>query len=1124
MQNYSFNGSAQARPMGLAAIRSRLLSGTALALCAAAVASPATASDWSSTFWGGPFPFATSITVVDATVGGTTTVNVNNTVAAAITTNNAYVGNSVFNVTAGGTVNSLAYGIWGVSASTQTATINGAVNAAGNGVALNTQLGTVGDITVSGVGTVTGTAGYGLWLLGDKGAITVTGLNGGITAGSNAVYAASTTGNQTYNIAGPIKSTAGYGIAASSTTGNIVADGKGTGSITAGLDGVYLNTVSTTPGKGLITVQNFTGGIKGGNNGVTANFGTGATLGAVLVTNNGDITGTVRNGVETYSFGTTTITNNGNITGAINGIAANFAWASPGDVIIAGNKNITGGAAGSGIVAGSGTGNVNISAGAITSGGTGIWAVSSGGGNVIVDGAGTGTLTGTTVDGALVQTLGNATVSNFATVTGARNGIYVLGTGVGTTTSIQGNGPVTGTALNGIVVGPSGGDVNIGTVKTNGVINGGVHGIWVNNSGGAGATAITVDKSVTGTAGDGILSTTLSGNQTINVLAPSVVQGGLYGLATATTTGTATTNNAGTIQNIGDAVGAPGTAGLQAVWLGSGTNVVNNNAGGQIIGGFTTGGIAATLNNNAGSVWAPSLANSFGAINDTVNNAGTINIRAGSTIFAGLENFNNQSGGLVNMAYNSAATDNLTVLNMSPKAGSAYTFNFDANGANNSALGFDNSSNGKGTADTIVVTGAVTPAGAATVNLVVAGKPASLTGSVALIYTGVNLVAPTAGATIVSSTNYIFGAGKPAGGATAYFLVDDGKGGVYLQWAPNASAASLAGFSGVIGGAGTPATSGSSIAAASAGSTGVGGVGFGGGPTGGGVIGRIGDMAASSVSVSDSGVQVGNGERTTYCQQKRYVQAWAQVEGEKSTFSGGRAGQSESISGGVEVDAGQQAGLGCNRLGFGFFGFAGGSRAAWETGSSNSETNGVGAYVRATSAAGFYATALGAVNWNEAKLANAVIGSTAEKSSHGVTAAGSVGYLAKLGASMALDTRGFASYSRDRNNGFTDSVGITVTETRDNVLTYGASIGLHQNFNPSLQGFVRVGIKKSDLDSAITAYGNTMTGSAGGIAGSLEAGVTGNLGNGLNVGASGFTTFSEGSRGYGGRAQLGVKF
>ena len=242
--------STRACLLASASVASVLAGGTALA------------SDWSSTFWGGPFPFATSITVLDATVGGTTTVNVDNTVAAAITTNNYYVGNSVFNVTSGGTVNSAAWGIWGASGSTQTATIDGVVNAAGNGVALNTQLGTVGDITVNGAGNVTA-GGYGLWLVGDKGAIAVTGLNGGISGAANGIYAATTTGDQTYNVAGPITSSAGYGIGAASTTGNIIADGQGTSSIAAGIDGVYLNTVSATTGQGAITVQNFTGGNHG---------------------------------------------------------------------------------------------------------------------------------------------------------------------------------------------------------------------------------------------------------------------------------------------------------------------------------------------------------------------------------------------------------------------------------------------------------------------------------------------------------------------------------------------------------------------------------------------------------------------------------------------------------------------------------------------------------------------------------------------------------------------------------------------------------------------------------------------------------------------------------------------
>jgi hypothetical protein len=980
-------------------------------------------------------------------------------------------------------------------------------------------LGTVtplGAITATGVGIGTAQAN----LFGEA-ATTIRATS--ITAGVTGISSSSTTGKIDIATTGAVTATSGFGIFASTTSGAVIADGKGTSTLTGGIDGINIVTAS-----GNATVQNFAS-VNGLRNGIYVVGSAGTTS----VQGNGPITGSTLNGIVVgpssgdVNIGTTAT--NGVIAGGVNGIWVNNTLAGKNTIVQ--NNNITGGTAGSGIVTGAQTGATSITATAATTGGVGIWAVSTTG-NILADGKGTGKATGTVTDGILYGTAsGNATVQNFAAVNGARNGMYVVGSAG--TTSIQGNGltgGVTGTALNGIVVGPSSGNVNIGTSATNGVITGGVNGIWVNNSGGAGNTAITVDKNVTGTAGDGILSTTLSGNQTNTITGPAVVQGALYGLATATTTGTATTNNTGTIQNIGDAVGAASNPGLQAVWLGSGTNVVNNNAGGQIIGGFTTGGIASTLNNNAAAVWTPSLANSFGAVNDTVNNAGLINVRAGTTTFAGLENLNNVAGGKINMAYNAAATDNLVTQNFSPKAGSAINVNFDAAGTNNAALGFD-SANGKGTADTIVVTGVATPQAKSTVNLVATGgAPTSLTGSVALVYTGVNLVAPTPGATITQSANYAFGTGDPSNGKTVYYLVDDGKGGVYMQWAPNLSAASLGGFGGAIGG-GAQSAPGSAIGSVAGGSAGLGGVGLGGGPAGGGVAGRIGDMAASNATPSNSSVKVGStkdgyegGDVVSQCHQGRYAQAWGQVEGERTRYTGGFSGRSESLSGGAEVDIGRLAGLGCSKLAVGVFGFTASGSSNWASGSSNSDNSGFGGYLRASTSLGLYATAMGASNWSDAKLANLIYGSTATKDARGITASGAVGYLLSFGQGTALDFRGFASNAHNKSGPFTDSVGITVSETKDGILTYGVSLGVHQAITSNLQAFVRAGLKKSELDSSVTAFDNTRKGSVSARATGLEAGLVGNIGKDVEIGVTGFGSFSDGANGVGGRAHLGIKF
>jgi hypothetical protein len=1105
------------------------------------------ANEWSSTFWGGPFPFVVDPLISDLLPGDDISVIVDSAHAGSITTNNGlFVGNDTsFEVKGTGSVNSAIWGIWGQFASSFDATIDGSVTAAGNGVTLNTvaALGT-GDITITGAGKVDA-GGYGLWLLADKGTIDVTGLNGGIAGDLNGIYAISTSGEQNYSIAGPITSTAGYGILTSSVTGNISADGQGTGSIDAFIDGVYLNTLSATDGLGDITVQNFTGGIKGGNNGVTVNFGTGGTLGDVLVSNNGDISGTIRNGIETYSFGDTTITDNGNVKGAINGIAANFAWASPGDVKISGNGNITGGGTGSGIVAGSGTGDIDISADKITKGGTGIWAVSSLGGDVKADGGGTGDLTGTTVDGALVQTLGNATVDKFATVKGLRNGIYVSGTGAGTATSVQGNGlvgAIEGTTGNGIVVGPTRGDVNIGDVATNGIITGGINGIWVNGS--TGDTNIVTDKNVSGSmsGGWGILTTTTSGDNTVHVKAGTVkgnaalevstvgagnvdttidadaiINGTTWGYVTTTAGGTGVTDNSGTIRTVADN-GLSGDTGLVAtVWVKGGTgNIINNNSGGEIFGGFTDAGLNTVFNNKTGAVWDAALANAMNATS-TINNTGIINIRQGATVGVGVTN--NQSGGLIDLTYGGTsplATDYLYTYGYNALGGSNTNFNVDytlANGSGVEALADDHSSDGLGTADTIGSIANPSPTAGAIINLVNVGGPKIATsGSIALILPSANaagMVDPGLGGlgSLVQSSNYVYGAGDQNSGAVKVVLQEDAFGGLYLRWAPNITASSMAGFT---GGAvlGDEATSGASASGATAGLAGM-GAGLGSG----GVAGSIADAAGASAGNND-GCSVGkDGQDDTYSNASR---AWISGTGSSSSFDGGSTGWDIGTAIGIEHDLGSQAGIGCGDLAIGLFAAYGQYGSDSASGSTDGAAKGGGVYLKAATKEGFYATGVVGASWSEADMTNSVFGSTATQGSFGYMGSVALGYSAAVSDSFGIDGRVFGTIAHSEGDGFTDSVGIVVDGSSADVRTVGFLLGANADLGSSTTAFVRGGAKWMTVDQEISAFGITVAGTAEVFVKTIEAGIESEIGNGATFSAKAFGDFTDNSDSYGG--------
>jgi hypothetical protein len=1129
-------------------------------------------------------------------------------------------------------------------------------------------------VTVSSGRSVTSTLGWGIAVSATSGNITIDN-KGTVNSVLHAIYAPGSTGTTTINSAGTLNATGllQAGIYANATSGNILADGQGTGRITGAFNGVEVATASLAAGQGNITIQNFKGGITGGNDGISANFGAGGTLGNVVISGNGNITGTLRNGIETYTNGNTMITNNGNVTGAINGIAANFAWASPGNVTISGNGDATGGATGSGIVAGSGTGNITISAGAKSTGGAGIWGLSSLGGNVSIDGAGTGVATGSVTDGVLAQAFGNATVSNFATVTGFRNGIYVLGTDAGKTTSIQGNGLVggvtgTGALSNGIVVGPSLGDVNIGTVATNGaatgvangiwvnngaaagninivqnrnttgtlgngiftstgtgttnitatganvgngaaglingwgiaaqstsgainingggtgtatggqlegigvtttagattiqnfatvtgfrngiwvlgstgttsiqgngltggvtgtaagssgivvgpsagnvsigttatngVITGALHGIWANNTVGAGTIAIKVDKNVTGTAGDGIFTGTLGGNQTIDILAPAIVRGGLYGLATGTTTGLATTNNLGTIQNIGDGVGAAGTAGLQAVWLGTGNNTLNNNSGGKIIGGFTTGGINNTLNNNAGGTWTPSLANTFAGTNDQVNNTGLINVRTGYTTFTGLERLTNKSGGVIDLTYGGTQATNtlLSAFTFAPEAGSTLKLAFDTAKANNAGLGLDASSHGKGTADTVLAATAVTPGAKSNINLTTIGSVDSLigtSGSVALVQAGTSALGdPGKGGvgTFVASSNYTL-VGDPTTGAVKFNLSDAAGGGVFLQWAPNITSATMGAFGG--GDLTTKGGRGSAIGAARSGVSGASSVAS--------MLGGFGATAATC-QVSDQRSNV-----------------WTTLDAGGSTYKGGGSGSNIGGALGIETQIGKDQ-EGCGQTAAGLFGYANSGKTKFATGQSDADGYGAGAYVRTANESGFYASLMGTVGKIDSRLTNRIFQSTAKSDALGLMGDATAGIIKPIGEKAKLDVRGSVSYLSVDADSFTDTKGITVKDMKTKMWTLASSIGVIVPAGDKSAFYVRGGVKYSDVSRKTNAYDVIISNSGDEVTGTGEIGLNSQVSGNTSFGIGGYGDFSKSTTNYGGRVSLRVAF
>lgn len=1012
--------------------------------------------------------------------------------------------------------------IWAYPTFSQDATINVNTSLTGGGIGTVYIAAYDGSATANIATGVTVPGATGVWLQSWRGDITTVN-NGTVTGGYGVRQWSSISGNLDLSGTGSIAATT-TGAYLTAATGNVAINGHS--SITGNSWGIYAETggtanIGTTSRLGAVSGSSgiyvgqyynpTTNGMLNLNvSSVTGDSGYGIyTLGRDQATNisaTGRVAGTTDAIVSTSSDGNISVLGGG--TGVLDGGIYGARYITTGGITTTSNfASVTGGT--TGVYSTNGTGAVNVSNNGVITGTSG-WGVYA-----------------TTTSGAI-------TIDNNAAVIGGGTGVSAISSSGAI--NVNGNGAITGTDYWGFYASTRGaGDINIGNSAFNGVITGQTLGIEARQYG-TGDINISTNADVTGTNNWGALAWSTNGNTNVNVTAgnitggvigldarafgsgnvnttiagSSIIQGGTTGYYTGTISGTSTTNTAGLIRSEGD-TGAAGTAGGSAIVIVAGTNVINNT--GQVIGRQASAGLAYTFNNTSTGVWTPGTgANTFANVRDTVNNAGLINVRTGTTSFNGLENLNNLAGGNINLAYGgAAATDNLITLGFRPQIGSSVTLNFNATAANNAALGFDNSANGLGTADTIVVAGAATPQARSTINLISQGTPTSLTGSVALIYTGVNLVAPTAGANLTQSANYEFGAGSnPSSGRTVYFLVDDGNGGVYLQWKPNASAAAMAGFGGAFGkAAGGGGGAGAAITSASGGSAGVGGVGLGGGPTGGGAAGQVADLAAGS---------------STGCSKARSILGWGALEGERTRFSGG-GGQSSSLTGGVDFETSAPLQMGCgNRLGFGFFGASGHSGSHGESGTSNGDSTGVGAYVRATSVTGLYASLLGSVGWSDTKLTNAVIGSTADKNAKSQTGAAAIGYVARLNKATTLDLRSFASISRNKADPFADTAGISISESTDNIFTYGGSIGLQQMLTSHVQGFVRAGIKKSELDSSITVFGNNLTGSTTGVASSIEAGFVGKLGEQMQIGVSGYGTRSEGVTGYGGRAHLGIKF
>lgn len=824
-------------------------------------------------------------------------------------------------------------------------------------------------------------------------------------------------------------------------------------------------------------------------------------------------------GFELYTTGTGTITvNAGDVTGADWGI---YAIGTEGDADI----TVTGAVEGTnfvGIETRTTTGDITINAADVTGGTWGIYTRSTEGdnaitvtgdvaggsamaidtittvGNVSIDGSGTATATAGDV-GIWAGTTagGSVTIQDFDTVTSVDTGLFTYSAGGDITiTGVGTGGGITSTTLDGIYASTQSGDGNV-VITGNGQITAADDGIETYSFGmgtmtvGADADISAVDFGIYSRSVDGDLvltvaeGTTVSattttgidatasgaGVTTIDVAADAVVEGGAFGLVTGRL---ANVTNAGTIQTIGD-TGAADDAGTGiGLWSWTGTTAFDNS--GDVLGQIHSDDGGVAFNNTADGNWyAGTGTHEFFAAADAVNNAGTIFVREGLTTFSGLETFENMDGGHVDLSYSAAATDTLTVLNLASREGSRFSFDFDAMAANNAGLGFDDSSDALGTADTIVVTGTANPETGTLVNVNhVNGAPEGLTGSVALIYTGTDLDAPDPGDQVAFSDFYAFDTALTFT-TTAYHLVDDGSGGLYYQWTPNLTSATLGAYAG--GDMSDPDAADTGIAAAGASFAGLGGL----GATGGGVSAAIADRAASAARRG--------GTADVACQKDRQSNVWVQADG--ATTSGrNHDGNSVSTTFGYEHDLGEATGQACGQLVGGFFAGVGKTSLSWGTGASDGTNAMAGAYLRYASPKGLYASGMIAATWSETDLENGIFGSTATQSAVGYAGLASIGYVMPVGTAGSLDLRADLSSGVVDGGSFTDSAGIEVNDMQSGITTAGLSAAYWHQFDDASEGFIKAGVRWTEASREVTSFGVSIDGTSSATVGLLAAGIS----------------------------------
>ncbi|MER9105931.1 autotransporter outer membrane beta-barrel domain-containing protein [Mesorhizobium sp. M0848] len=498
-------------------------------------------------------------------------------------------------------------------------------------------------------------------------------------------------GSTTVTTVGPVTATSGNGIYAQSAGAAVTVTA---GDVTSTGNTAIIARQTKAAGSGAVNV---TAGDVSGTTGIEAtNNGTGA----IGITANGTVTGTLAEGIKATGNGAVSVSVADTVTGATIGLSLTGGTGGAGDISVTGTGGFVGGTGNAATIQnnGSGTVTVDISGASSSTGGEGfvVRDTAAGGDISVTTGAVTALTAGkdaidvqtqsTTADitevangnlqagnAGMVAAILNASGTGNIDVTAngsidARFGIDAENFGSGSTT-VTTVGPVTATSGNGIYAQSAGAAV---TITAGDVASTGNTAIIARQTKAAGSGAVNVTAGdVSGTTG---IRTLNNGTGAIGIITNGTVEGDIAAISAQSNSG-----NAIGITLSGATHNTALTAAALAITTSDGATTILN--GGALTGRVELGGYADLLTNHA--TWTTGGTSLFGAGIDTVTNTAAASLRTASngatqetTTFSGLELLSN--AGRLTMQDGGAGDRTELAATVALAAGSTYAVDINA--------------------------------------------------------------------------------------------------------------------------------------------------------------------------------------------------------------------------------------------------------------------------------------------------------------------------------------------------------------------------------------------------------------------------------------------------------------